>query len=78
MRYQEGVFILFPFIQGSITYSSIEEYNRYRNKEVTDEDKKYWTAYKLVDKQFKKSILKELKDSYGICQETIFPKTILD
>jgi len=78
MRYQEGIFILLPYIQDSITYSSIEGYNRYRNKEVTDEDKKYWTACKLVDKQFKKSILKELKDSYGICQETIFPKTMLD
>jgi hypothetical protein len=78
MRYQEGLFMLFPLLDAAITYSSLEEFNRFRNKDIAEDDKKFWLATKLIDKQFKNSILKELKDYYGIDETTIFPITTLD
>lgn len=88
MRIQDSYFMLFPFSTlepSTLEFMTLDNYRRVRNKVITKDNeglsedeimnKKIWIAHKLVDKNCKLSILKELEIKYGICKETLFIET---
>ncbi len=82
MRIQDGCFMIFPFTPidtKNRKLINLNEYNAARNKYIKDKNKEsdekeqeLWIGNKLIDKDSKTKILKELSYKYGISQETIF------
>lgn len=70
MRLQDGLFLYFPRFKLQGEYLSIEAFIRERNRK--NGDTKAWFAHKLVDKDFKKHILRELREDHGIEEDTLF------
>jgi|GEM_PF-706805 len=72
MRSQDGVFLLFPRFKLNDEYLSVESFIRESNKQNGNMDA--WYAHKLVDKDFKQHILRELHEVHGISENTLFHK----
>jgi sulfur relay (sulfurtransferase) DsrF/TusC family protein len=84
MRVQDGCFMFFPFCSFDNQNQKFVELYNYITKanklvnEINDqapEDKKIrkiWIGNKLIDKNYKLQILKELDNNYGISNETLF------
>jgi len=81
MRFQDGCFMFFPwkFSEDDDELLSFNKYIREHRKAVDhfnlDKNEKYpyfFVAHKNVDKDFKKKILLELDEIYGISAQTLF------
>ncbi len=82
MRAQDGCFMFFssqPLKDGEIEFISLEKFHHERNKYIEEINKtadqkveKLWYAHMFVDKHFKKSILQELENKYGISAKSMF------
>lgn len=82
LRIQDGCFMFFPFLPLDINekkYVTLHDFMRAKNKHLELENKsnknsfsKMWIGNKKIDKNFKKSILKELNDKHGISKQSLF------
>lgn len=82
LRIQDGCFMFFPFLpldENEKKYVTLHDFMRAKNKYIEKENiekeenkPKIWIGNKKIDKNFKKSILKELKEKHGISKQSIF------
>lgn len=82
LRIQDGCFMFFPFLPLDLSekkYVNLHDFMRAKNKYIeqanNEEEKsksKIWIGNKKIDKNFKKSILKELNEKHGISKQSIF------
>lgn len=82
LRIQDGSFMFFPFLPidvNELKYITLHDFMNAKNKFIEQENKekggnkeKIWIANKKIDKNFKKLILAELSEKYGISKESIF------
>jgi hypothetical protein len=82
MRIQDSCFMFFPFVRLNINenkYVTLHEYLKAKNKHIEQESKKNKDTIpkisirnKKVDKNYKKSILKELNEEHGISKQSLF------
>lgn len=82
LRIQDGCFMFFPFLPLDMNekkYVTLHDFMRAKNKYIEKENlekeenkPKIWIGNKKIDKNFKKSILKELKEKHGISKQSIF------
>lgn len=72
IRIQDGLLILFPFSKNDKNYLSLEDHIKNWNKSITEDENKYWIGHKLVDRRFKKYILKQLDEEFAINNQSVF------
>lgn len=82
LRIQDGCFMFFPFAPLNINekkFATLHDYMRAKNKHIEQENKnkeniipKIWIGIKKVDKNYKNSILKELKEQHEISKPSLF------
>lgn len=82
LRIQDGCFMFFPFLPLDLNekkYVTLHDFMRAKNKYIERENRdkeenrpKIWIGNIKIDKNFKKSILKELNEKHGISKETLF------
>jgi len=82
LRIQDGCFMFFPFLPLDLNekkYVTLHDFMRAKNKYIEQENNekeknksKIWIGNKKIDKNFKKSILKELNEKHGISKQSIF------
>lgn len=82
MRVQDGLFMFFSFLpidSEDVRFFFLHDYRRAKNSFIrkenenkTQKDQEVWIGTYLVDKEYKKIILKELAQQHGISKETMF------
>ncbi|MBK5214544.1 MAG: FRG domain-containing protein [Flavobacteriaceae bacterium] len=79
-RIQEGAFLFFPFLPLKVEepkYADLRsiigaQNDFYQKSNPDSHENPYWLAQYKVHKDYKKSILKELKEKYNICKESMY------
>lgn len=79
-RIQEGAFLFFPFLPIKVEepkYADLRsiigaQNDFYLKSNPDSQEKPYWLAKYKVHKDYKKSILMELKEKYNICKESMY------